>query len=185
MMTDVRFAFRQLLKAPGFTLLALITLALGIGLNTTIFSLINDLFLRGLPFKEPTRVVHMLAGDKSRNLVDIPISAPRFLHYRQGQTLFEGFAGENLFAFTLTGVGDPVQVFGGRVTPNYFDVLGVRPMLGRNFRPEEEEGADVALITKSFWQKRLGGDPNVLGRSITLDGVAHTIVGVLPNVPAL
>jgi predicted permease len=184
-MNDLKFALRQLRKSPAFTSIAVITLALGIGLNTTIFSLINDLFLRGLPFKEPSRVVHMFAGDKSRNIVDIPISAPRFQHYREGQTLFDGFAAENLFAFTLTGVGDPVQIFGGRVTPNYFDVLGVRPMLGRNFLPQEEEGADVALVTKSFWQKRLGGDPNVIGRSITLDGTPHTIVGVLPNMPAL
>jgi putative ABC transport system permease protein len=183
-MNDLKFALRQLRKSPAFTAIAIITLALGIGLNTTIFSLINDLFLRGLPFQEPSRVVHMFAGDKSRNLVDIALSAPRFQHYREGQTLFDGFAAENLFLFTLTGVGDPVQVFGGRMTPNYFDVLGVRPILGRNFRSEEEEGADVALITKSFWQKRLGGDPNVIGRSITLDGMPHTIVGVLPNMPA-
>src|SRR5213083_1469166 len=183
MISDFKYAFRSLTKTPGFTIIAVITLALAIGANTAIFSLINDLFLRGLPFKEPLRVVHVLAGDKSRNLVDIPLSAPRFQHYREGQRLFDGFAGENLFAFTLTGVGDPVQVFGGRVTPNYFDVLGVRPILGRNFRSEEEEGADVALITKSFWQKRLGGDPDVIGRSITLDGTPHTIVGVLPNAP--
>ena len=185
MISDFKYALRSLTKTPGFTIIAVITLALAIGANTTIFSLINDLFLRGLPFKDPSRVLHVFAGDKSRNLVDIAISAPRFQHYREGQRLFDGFAGENLFAFTLTGVGDPVQVFGGRVTPNYFDVLGVRPILGRSFRPEEEEGADVAVVTKSFWQKRLGGDPNVIGQSITLDGTLHTIVGVLPNMPAL
>ena len=77
-----------------------------------------------------------------------------------------------IFAFTLTGLGDPVQIFGGRVTSNYFDVLGVRPIRGRNFLPEEEEAADVALVTENFWQKPLGGDPNVIGRSITLDGMA-------------
>src|SRR5438093_60838 len=184
-MNDLKFAFRQLCKSPGFTLVAVLTLALAIGANTAIFSLINDLFLRGLPFKEPSRVLHLFAGDKSRNLVDIAISAPRFQHYREGQTLFDGFASENIFAATLTGVGDPVQVFGGRVTSNYFDVLGVRPIIGRNFLAEEEEGADVALVTKTFWQKRLGGDPNVIGRSITLDGTPHTIIGVLPNMPAL
>lgn len=182
-MNDVRFAFRQLFKSPGFTLLALITLALGIGLNTAIFSLINDLFLRGLPFEGPSRIVHVYGGDKSRDLVDVGVSAPRFMQYREGQTLFDGLAAENFFAFTLTGLGDPVQIFGGRLTSNYFDVLGVRPILGRNFRPEEEEGADVALVTRSFWQNRLGGDPNVIGRSITLDGAAHTIIGVLPNMP--
>src|SRR4030095_14379369 len=184
MISDFKYALRTLAKTPGFTIIAVVTLALGIGLNTTIFSLINDLFLRGLPFKEPSRVVHMFAGDKSRNLVDIALSAPRFQHYREGQTLFDGFAAENGFLFTLTGVGDPVQIFGGRLTSNYFDLLGVRPILGRNFLPEEEEGADVAMVTKDFWQKRLGGDPNVIGRSITLDGTPHTIVGVLPSMPA-
>ena len=183
-MNDLKFAFRKLRQSPAFTAIAVITLALGIGLNTAIFSLINDLFLRGLPFKEPSRVLHLFAGDKERDLVDIAISAPRFQHYRDGQTIFDGFAAETFFAFTLTGLGDAAQVFGGRLTSNYFDVLGVRPILGRNFLPAEEESADVALVTKNFWQKRLGGDPNVIGRSITLDGAAHTIVGVLPNMPA-
>ena len=182
-MNDIRFAFRKLRQSPAFTSIAVITLALGIGLNTAIFSLVNDLFLRGLPFKEPSQVLHLYSGDKARNLVDIGISAPRYQLYRDGQTIFDGLAAENFFAFTLTGLGDPVQIFGGRLTSNYFDVLDVRPILGRNFLPQEEESADVALITKNFWQKRLGGDPNVIGRSITLDGVAHTIVGVLPNMP--
>jgi putative ABC transport system permease protein len=182
-MSDVKFALRQLRKSPTFTCVAVFTLAVGIGLNTTIFSLINDLFLRGLPFKEPSRVVHLYGGDKSRDLVDIGVSAPRFMHYREGQTLFDGLAAENFFAFTLTGLGDPVQIFGGRLTSNYFDVLGVRPIRGRNFLPGEEEGADVALVTENFWRKRLSGDPNVIGRSITLDGTVHTIVGVLPNMP--
>jgi predicted permease len=183
-MNDLRFALRQLRKSPGFTFLAVITLSLGIGLNTAIFSLINDLFLRSLPFTEPSRVVHLYGGDKARDLVDFPLSAPRYQHFRDGQTIFDGLAAETFSAFTLTGQGDPVQIFGGRLTSNYFDVLGVQPIRGRNFLPEEEEGADVALITRNFWQKRLGGDPNVLGRSITLDGTAHTIVGVLPNMPA-
>src|SRR5213592_1017497 len=183
-MNDLKFALRQLRKSPGFSALAIITLAIGIGLNTSIFSLVNDLFLRGLPFKQPSRVVHLFGGDKSRDLVDIGVSAPRYQHFRDGQTVFDGLAAENFFLFTLTGLGDPVQVFGGRLTSNYFDLLAVRPILGRNFLPQEEEGADVAVVTKNFWQKRLGGDPNVIGRSITLDGTAHTIVGVLPNMPA-
>jgi len=184
MISDFKYALRTLAKTPGFTIIAVVTLALAIGANTTIFSLINDLFLRGLPFKEPSRVVHLFGGDKSRDLVDIGVSAPRHQHFRDGQTVFDGLAAENFFLFTLTGLGDPVQVFGGRLTSNYFDLLGVRPILGRNFLPQEEEGADVAVVTKNFWQKRLGGDPNVIGRSIALDGTAHTIVGVLPNMPA-
>ena len=108
-MNDLKFAFRQLRKSPGFTLIAVLTLALGIGLNTAIFSLVNDLFLRGLPFKEPSRVVHLYGGDKSRDLTDIDIGAPRYFHFRDGQTVFESLAGESFFAFTLTGLGDPVQ----------------------------------------------------------------------------
>jgi len=183
-MNDIRFAFRKLRQSPAFTFIAVLTLALGIGLNTAIFSLVNDLFLSSLPFKEPSRIVHFYGGDKSRNLVDLPLSAPRFEHFRDGQTICESLAGENFFAFTLTGLGDPVQIFGSRLTSNYFDVLGVRPIVGRNFLPEEQEGADVALVTENFWKKRLGGDPNVIGRSITLDGTAHTIVGVMPNMTA-
>src|ERR1043165_7109916 len=150
MMTDVRFAFRQLLKAPGFTLLTLITLALGIGLNTAIFSLINDLFLRGLPFKEPSRALHVFSHFKDQT-VDFPLSAPRFMHFRDGQTVFDGFAGENGIAATVTAVGDPFQVPIFRTTSNWFDVLGVRAIRGRTFLSEEQEGGDVAVITDRFW----------------------------------
>src|SRR5947209_15324148 len=183
MLSDLRFAFRTLTKTPGFAVIAILTLALGIGLNTAIFSLINDLFLRPLPFKDPARLVHIYSNARERKLLELPISAPRYMHYRDGQTIFDGFGAENPSGFTLTGLGDPVQLFGGRVTSDYFDVLGVRPIRGRNFLPEEQEGADVAMVTEYFWQKRMGGDPNVLGRSITLDGVPHTIVGILPNLP--
>ncbi len=181
MMTDLRFALRQLVKSPGFTLLALITLALGIGLNTAIFSLINDLFLRGLPFKEPSRLVHVYGEMKERNLTQLPYSIPRFRHYRDGQTVFSGIAADNGNAMTLTGLGDPVQLNTASVTANYFDVLGIQPIRGRTFLPQEEEGADVAMVSENFWRNRLGNDPNVLGRSINLNGVAYTIVGVLPN----
>src|SRR6516225_1110414 len=183
MISDFKYALRTLTKTPGFTIIAVITLALAIGANTAIFSLINDLFLRSLSFKEPRRVVHFLSNTPDRKLVDLPLSLPRFQHYHAGQTICEDLAAENLFAFTLTGLGDAVQLFGGRVTSNYFDVLGLRPIRGRNFLPNEEEGADVAMVTENFWQKRMGGDPNVIGRSITLNGVVHTIVGILPNLP--
>src|SRR5260370_18324157 len=145
-MNGIRFAFRKLRQSPAFTFIAVLTLALGIGLNTAIFSLINDLCLRGLPFKEPARVLHLYGGDKARDLVDIGISAPRYQLYRDGQTIFDGLAGENFFFFTLTGLGDPVQISGGRLTSNYFDVLGVRPIRGRHFFPSNEECAHGALV---------------------------------------
>src|SRR5205807_3040203 len=96
-MNDIRFAFRKLRQSPAFTFIAVLTLALGIGLNTAIFSLVNDLFLSSLPFKEPSRIVHFYSGDKSRDLVDLPLSAPRFEHFRDGQTICESLAGENFF----------------------------------------------------------------------------------------
>ena len=182
MLTDLRFAFRQLLKSPGFTLLAVLTLALGIGLNTAIFSLVNDLFLRGLPFQQPARVLHVYSHAKDQT-VDFPLGAPRFMHFRDGQTIYSGFAGENGLAATVTGLGEAFQVPIFKTTANYFDVLGLRAVRGRTFLPEEEEGADVAVITDRFWKARLGGDPNVIGRSLILDGVAHTIVGVIPKLP--
>ncbi|MFN2507619.1 MAG: ABC transporter permease, partial [Chthoniobacterales bacterium] len=182
MMTDFRFALRQLLKTPGFSLLAVITLALGIGLNTAIFSLINDLFLRGLPFHQPERVIHLYSRAQNRT-DDFPISAPRFMHFRDGQTIFSGFAAENPLAGTITGLGDAFQVPHFKATANYFDVLGVRPVRGRTFLPEEEEGADVAVVTERFWSARLGSDPNVIGRTLTIDGIAHTIVGMVRTMP--
>jgi putative ABC transport system permease protein len=181
-MNDIRFAFRKLRQSPAFTLIAVLTLALGIGLNTTIFSLVNDLFLRGLPFRGPGRVLHVFSHFKDQR-VDFPLSAPRFMHFRDGQSIFDGFAGENGLAATVTGVGDPFQVPIFKTTANYFDVLGLRPIRGRTFLPQEEEGADVAVITERFWKSRLGGDPNVVGRGLTLDGVSHTIVGVIPTLP--
>jgi putative ABC transport system permease protein len=182
MMTDLRFAFRQLVKSSGFTLLAVITLALGIGLNTAIFSLINDLFLKGLPFQEPNRVLRILTKGKDRT-DEFQMSAPRFVLYRDGQTIFSGFAAENQQAATVTGLGDPLSAPISRTTANWFDVLGVRPIMGRTFLQQEEEGADVAIITERFWKGRLAGSQDVIGKTIVLDGVAHTIVGVIPNIP--
>src|SRR5215471_17160636 len=180
-MNDVRFAFRQLRKSPGFIALAVLTLALGIGLNTAIFSLINDLFLKGLPFQEPERVLHILTKGKDRT-DEFQMSAPRFMLYRDGQTIFSGFAAENQQAATVTGLGDPLSVPIFKATSNYFDVLGVRPIIGRTFLPQEE-GADVAIITDRFWKARFAGSQDIVGKTIVLDGVAHAIVGVIPKLP--
>src|SRR5207247_4563053 len=148
-MNDLKFAVRQLLKAPAFTPIAVVTLALGVGLNTAIFSLINDLFLKGLPFQEPERVLHILTKGKDRT-DEFQMSAPRFMLYRDAQTIFSGFAAENQQAATVTGLGDPLSVTIFKATANWVDVLVVRPIMGRTFLPQEEEGADVAIITNSI-----------------------------------
>src|SRR3954447_26678983 len=171
-MIDLRFALRQLLKSPAFTLLAVLTLALGIGMNTAIFSLINDLFLKGLPFQDPDQLVIIQAEAKERNLEQLPMSVPRFWHFRDGQTVFTSLAADTGAGFILTGLGDPVQVNASQQTANYMETLGVRPILGRLFLPDEEMKADVALVSAKFWRNRLNGDSDVIGRSITLNGVA-------------
>ena len=182
-MIDLRFALRQLLKSPAFTLLAVLTLALGIGMNTAIFSLIDDLFLKGLPFQKPDELVILQAEAKERNLSQLPMSVPRFWHFRDAQTVFSSFAADTGTGYILTGIGDPVQLFGGNTTANYFETIGIHTIMGRTFLPEEEMKADVALVTQNFWRKYLNSDPQAIGRSINLDGVATTVVGVLPNVP--
>ncbi|HEY2713722.1 MAG TPA: ABC transporter permease [Chthoniobacterales bacterium] len=182
-MNDFRFAFRQLLKSPGFSLLAIITLALGIGVNTAIFSLIDALFLHGLAFENPDRLVVIEAEAKERNLEHLSMSVPRFWHFRDSQTIFSNIAADTGTTYILTGAGDPLQVFGGHLTANYFQTLGIQPILGRYFRPEEEEKGDVAIITDAFWRKQLGSDPNVIGRSLTLNGLPTTVVGVIRKPP--
>jgi predicted permease len=182
-MNDLRFAMRQIRKSPGFTSLAVITLAIGIGMNTAIFSLIQDLFLRGLPFSEPERIVRIYGESKERDLKQMPSSVPKFWHYRAGQTVFSSIAADWGNGFIMTGSGEPIQLLGGNVTANYFELLGIHPILGRNFLPEEESKGDVVMVTESFWRKHFNSDPTILGRSITLNGVPTTIIGVLPNLP--
>ena len=129
-MNPFYLAFRRLLKSPGFSLLAIGTLALGIGANTAIFSLIHDLFLRSLPFAEPDRLVRIYSEAKDRNLQQLPYSVPRFWNLRDSQNVFTGVAADTGTGFNLTGLGDPVQINGGQVSANFFTVLGVRPLIG-------------------------------------------------------
>src|SRR5262249_19725591 len=183
MLNDLRFALRQLYKAPAFTLIAVFTLALGIGANSAIFTLLDSLFLRGLPFAQVNRVVRIYGEAKERKMQQMPFSVPRFWYYRDRQNVFSELAADSGMGFILTGMGAPIQLNGGIVTANYFHLLDVKPLLGRLFSPNEEETADVALISEHFWKKQLGSDPQVLGRSLTLNGVATTIVGVIPTMP--
>src|SRR5947209_18330922 len=170
-MSQLHFAFKQLCKSPGFTILATLTMGLGIGLNTAIFSIVNDLFFKSLPYAEPERIVRIYGELAARDLKKLPFSVPRFWHCRDGQSVFTAMGADSGTAVTLTGLGDPVQLNSSAVTANYFELLGVHPLLGRLFRPEEESIGDVALVSESFWRSRLASDPNAIDRSITLNGV--------------
>ena len=158
-MNDLRFALRQLLKSPAFTVVGVVTLALGIGANSAIFILIDGLFLHGLPFAEPNRIVRVYGEAKERNMQRLPSSIPRFWHYRDGQSVFSSLAADSGMSFILTGRDTPMQLNGGIVTANYFDLLGIHPLRGRLFLPNEEQKTDVALISEHFWRTQLASDP--------------------------
>src|SRR3954464_14931134 len=180
-MREFRYALRQLLRQPGFTILAVVALALGIGANTVLFSAVNTLFLRPLSYPEPQQLARVWGSFPERGLDRANVSWPRFQAWREQQQSFTEFSAQSFTGFTMTGRGDPENLNGVRVTENFFRALGVQPLFGRVFTPEEDKpgGANVAVLTHTFWQKRFGGDQNVLGQSITLNGVPFTIVGVM------
>ena len=184
-MRELRYAFRQLVRQPGFTILAVVALALGIGANTVLFSAINTLFLRPLSYPQPQQLARVWGSFPERGLDRANVSWPRFQAWRDGQQSFTEFSAQSFTGFTMTGRGDPQNLNGVRVTENFFRALGVQPLFGRVFTPEEDKpgGANVAVLTHTFWQKQFGGDQNILGQSVTLNGVPFTIVGILP--PAL
>jgi predicted permease len=181
-MKDFRYALRQLLRQPGFTIIAIVALALGIGANTVLFSAVNTLFLRPLSYPQPKQLVRVWGSFPERGLDRANVSWPRFQAWRDQQQSFSEFSAQSFTGFTMTGRGDPENLNGVRVTENFFRALGVQPLFGRLFTPEEDKpgGANVAVLTHTFWQKRFGGDPNVLGQSVTLNGAPFTVIGVMP-----
>src|SRR3954471_20869211 len=185
MLHEFRTALRTLGKSPGFVVVAIVALALGIGANTAIFSIINAIFLQPLPYADPSRLVQLVSSLPEKEIRAFPFSYPRFQAVRDGQTVFSDIALGVFTGFTITGRGDPAQVQGIQVSANYLTVLGVQPLHGRNFTADEDRpgGAPVVLLSHNYWKKQFNSNPAVLGESLTLDGVPHTIIGVLP--PAL
>jgi predicted permease len=182
MLSHLTLAIRQLRKSPGFTALAVVALALGLGANTAIFSAIDTLFLRPLPFPESDRIVRVWGSFPDRGMEQTVLSFPRFESLRDNQQVFSEFAAETFTNFTLTGRGDPEQLQAQRVSRRFFPLLGVQPILGRGFLPEEDKpgGRMVVLLSHAFWQKRFGGNPDIVGQTLDLNGAAFTVIGVLP-----
>jgi putative ABC transport system permease protein len=173
----------MLLKSPGFALVAIVTLALGIGANTAIFSVANALLLRPLPYAHPERLV-LVYAEKPDTPGDIhPLSYPHATFLSEKSRAFSGFAAFTSENFNLTGVGDPEQLSAARVSWNFFDVLGVRPAMGRAFLPEEDRpgGRAVCLISHALWTRTFGARADIAGQDITLDATPYTIIGVLPR----
>jgi putative ABC transport system permease protein len=184
MLRDLLFACRMVRRSPGFMAVAVLTLGLGIGANTAIFSLIDAIFLHGLPFTRPSELILVQNDAPDRGIVAAPLSITKFEHFRDHQSTLTGLAADTFTTRTLTGQGDAVQVTTIQMSSNYFELLGVSPILGRLFRPEEESvGEHVALLSEEYWDSQFHRDPAAVGRIITLDGVPHTVVGVLPPQP--
>lgn len=180
---DLRFGGRLLRRSPGFTIVAMLTLGLGIGANAAIFSYINAWVIKPLPYPQADRLMMFESHDKKRGWTTEGLtSTASFLDFQKQNTSFEQTALWRGWNFNLTGDGDPVLVEGGRVSWNFFAALGARPIRGRTFIPDEDRpgAARVAMIGEGLWQSRFGGDPNIVGRDITIGGEAYTIVGVMP-----
>jgi len=180
---DLRFAWRLLLKSPGFTLTAIITLALGIGGNTAVFTVMNAVLLRALPYQDPHQLVLINThhrGDAADD--DGTFTLNRYELVRDHNRSFSGVAVAVLDSLNLTGRGEPQQVPVARVSPNFFGVLGLHPQLGRSFTDDEGQpgGKPVVMITDAIWRSRFGADPNVVGQPVTLDSAPYTVIGVLP-----
>src|SRR5436189_1771709 len=179
-MNDLKFALRQLLKNPGFTAVAVLTLALGIGANTAIFSVVNAVLLRPLPYPEPGQLAQLRA-DRPGSPSPF-IGSATFVEVKaQSQSLarIAAYSGGDM---TLTGAGPAERVLSGAVTADFFPLLGVQPAVGRNFTREEDtpNGPRAAILGHGLWQSRFGGDPDILNRTITLNQQSYTVVGILP-----
>ena len=178
---DLRYAMRQLRKSPGFAAVAVLTLALGIAANTTIFSVVNAVLLKRLPFPEPDRLVTLWGENPSRGWTDNPISPRWFVEWQKQNQVFAGMAAFEPLSFNLSGSGTPEKVDAERATPNLFSLLGVTPALGRGFVLDESKpNSRSAVLSYGLWQRRFGGDRQAVGRQILLNGDSYTIVGVLP-----
>ncbi len=180
---DVRFGARMLRRHPGFTAVAALTLALGIGANTAIFTVVNAVMLRPLPFADPDRLVNVYENNLSRGWPAFGVSHPNFLDWRDTAKSFDRLAAWRGQSFSVTSGGAAELVDGAGVTDGFFPLLGVTPALGRNFLPEEDRpgGRRAAILGHGFWLRRFGGDPSAVGRTLTLTDDTYVIVGVLPR----
>jgi putative ABC transport system permease protein len=180
---DLRYGWRMLRQSPGFTAVAVLTLAIGIGANAAIFSVINTVLLRPLPFPDSNQIVLVWDTDANRNIARSTASVAEFLDWRDQNHVFQELSAWRTWFYSLTGTGEPEQVWGVHSSGNFFRLLGVAPALGRDFTAEEEQPGheQVVIISYGLWQRHYGGDPAIIDRSVLIDDKPYTIVGVLPK----
>src|SRR5438034_4607879 len=179
---DLRYGLRTLAKNPAFTSIAIVALALGIGANSAIFSVVDAVLLRPLPFKKPEQLVTLWENATHLGFPKNTPSPANFLDWQKQASAFTGMAAMVERSFNLTGVGEPERLDGRRVSANLFELLGVPAVLGRTFVPDDDRpGTHVVLLSYSLWQRRFGSDPSVIGRALTLNGESHTVIGIMPR----
>jgi putative ABC transport system permease protein len=186
LLDDLRFGFRMLRKAPGFTMVAVVVLALGIGANTAIFSVVNAVLLRPLPFQDSDRLVqvwHVPPPKSFPGMTRFSVSPANYLDWEKQSHAFESMAIYGYSNYSLAGSGDPESVTGISVSPEFFSILRIHPILGRVFLPEENQTGRgrVAVLSQSFWQTHFASDPDIVGRTILLDSLTYSVVGVIPT----
>jgi hypothetical protein len=181
LLQDLRYGLRMLAKSSGFTAVAVLTLALGIGANTAVFSVLNAVLLRPLPYAQPDRLVSVQSLDMRTHTPD-NLSYPDFFDFRSRNHVFEHVVTYRDDQFTLTGFGEPMHADGETVTWDLFPLLGVQPTLGRGFLSSEEAaGSHVVVLSHELWERQFGGDRSIVGRTTTLDRQPYTVVGVAPK----
>jgi putative ABC transport system permease protein len=180
---DLRYALRSLARSPGFAAVAVLTLALGIGANTAIFSVVYSVLLRPLAYLEPERLVSLRAGFSGTGLEDVPSSQPEYQDYLREVSALEDLAAVYPINVNLTGLGEPQRIQAAVVSDNYFRLLGIKPALGRDFTSEDDGGriGYVAIMSHDLWRQRFGGDRGIIGKTVRLDDDPMTIIGVMPN----
>ncbi|HKP85374.1 MAG TPA: ABC transporter permease [Blastocatellia bacterium] len=183
LLQDLRYGLRMFLKKPGFAVVVAVTLALGIGANTAIFSVVNAVLLRPLPYRQPDRLVAIWETNPIKGWTDAPAAPANFYDWEEQNEVFEGMAAYSTGSYTLTGKDEPERVRGLSVTGNIFSVVGVEAALGRGLLPEEtwEGKSQVAVLSNALWKRRFGEDAGIIGQTISIDGQSYTVVGVMPD----
>src|SRR5215211_4496365 len=178
---DLRYGARMLLKNPGITIIVIIALALGIGANTAIFSVVNAVLLRPLPYQESERLVFL--HERSPVIDEMSVSYPNFLDWRNQNQSFEKMAVYNRASYNLTGTGEAERIITGQMSADLFSVLRVNPLHGRVFTNEEDKpgGTPVVVLSYGLWQRRFGGQTSILNQAITFNGKSYTVIGVMPE----
>ncbi|MFZ0414411.1 MAG: ABC transporter permease, partial [Candidatus Acidiferrales bacterium] len=177
---DLRYGIRMLAKSPGFTAIAILTLALGIGANTALFSVVNGVILNPLPYPQPDRLFALYS--RVANFQRSSISYPNFLDWQRDNRSFETMAAYRGQNYNMTGSGEPERLRGEMISADFFSILGVKPVAGRLFTANDDHpgAAPVVLLSEGLWHHRFGGSPNMLGQAINLSGTPYTIVGIIP-----